>query len=336
MHEAMLYDKMEDGRAACCLCSHRCRIKPGARGICGVRENREGILYSLVYGLVIAENVDPIEKKPLFHFYPATRSYSIATAGCNFRCDFCQNHEISQLPRESGEIPGRPTTPEAIVERAVQSGSKSISYTYTEPTIYFEYAYDIAVLARRQGLGNVFVTNGFMTPEALDVIGPYLDAANVDLKSFRDDFYKTHCGARLQPVLDALEKMKSLGVWVEVTTLLIPGLNDGEGELKQIAGFIAALGRETPWHISRFHPRYQMDKAPVTPAEAIHLAVRIGKEAGLKHVYSGNIPGDPGEHTFCAACDKKLIGRYGFQIEETSLDGEKCAHCGKILDGRFT
>ncbi len=335
MREAMLYSRMADGGAACFLCGHRCRIKPGARGICGVRENREGTLFSLVYGMVLAENIDPIEKKPLFHLYPGSRSYSIATAGCNFRCNFCQNHEISQLPRETGEIFGRPTAPEEIVRRAVQSGSKTISYTYTEPTIYFEYAYDIALLAHGQNIGNVFVTNGYMTPEALDTIGPYLNAANVDLKSFSDDFYKTYCGARLQPVLDTLKKMKALGVWVEVTTLLIPDLNDSEGELKQIAEFIATLGRETPWHISRFHPRYQMGGKPVTSTGSIHRAVRIGKEAGLKYVYSGNIPGDLGEHTFCAACDRKLIGRFGFQIEETALDGGKCPHCGTTLEGKF-
>lgn len=335
MREAMLYDTRDDGRADCFLCGHRCRIKEGSRGICGVRENRGGILYSLVYGRVIAEHIDPIEKKPLFHVFPGSKSYSIATAGCNFRCLFCQNHEISQLPREYGDVAGRPTTAEEVVAQAVQTGAKTISYTYTEPTIYFEYAYDIALLAHEKGIGNVFVTNGYMTTEALDTIGSRLDAANVDLKSFQDDFYKTYCGARLRPVLDAIEKMKSLGVWIEITTLLIPGLNDSDGELEQIAGFIAGLGREIPWHISRFHPHYQMDATPVTPVEAIHKAVRIGKDAGLKYVYSGNVPGEGGEDTFCSACNSRLIGRYGFFIDEINLKGSKCPQCGTKLEGKF-
>ncbi|MDQ5986387.1 MAG: GTP 3',8-cyclase [Syntrophus sp. SKADARSKE-3] len=333
--EAMLYDKGDDGYVSCRLCSHRCRIKPGMRGICGVRENRQGSLYSLVYGLIIAENVDPIEKKPLFHFYSGSVSYSIATVGCNFRCAFCQNHEISQLPRESDEIAGRSTEPEDIVMRAVQSGAKSISYTYTEPTIYFEYAYDIARFAREKGLANVFVTNGYMTAEVLDVMGSCLNAANVDLKSFSDDFYRTYCGARLQPVLDTLAKMKAMGVWVEVTTLLIPGLNDSDEELEQIARFIADLGKETPWHISRFHPRYRMESVSATPSGSIRRAIQIGKEAGLDYVYSGNIPGDEGENTFCAACDERLIGRYGYRIEEYYLEQGRCPRCGNLIAGTF-
>ena len=245
---------------------------PARGAICGVRENREGVLYSLVYGRVIAENVDPIEKKPLFHLLPGSRSFSIATAGCNFRCTFCQNHEISQMPREENRIVGRERTPAEIVEQALRSGCNSISYTYTEPTVYFEFAWDTAGIAREKGLKNVFVTNGYMTEETLELLAPRLDAANVDLKSFRDDFYKKQCGARLQPVLDSLRRMKELGIWVEVTTLLIPGLNDGEEELRDLAGFIFSLGAETPWHISRFHPRYRMTDTPPTPAASIHRA----------------------------------------------------------------
>lgn len=254
VREALLYEKEAEGRVSCGLCVHRCRIAPGDRGSCGVRENRAGTLYSLVYGAIIAENVDPIEKKPLFHILPGSRSFSVAAAGCNFRCSFCQNHEISQTPRETGRIVGRERTPAEIVEMAVRSGSKSIAYTYTEPTVYFEFAFDIAGIAREKGLKNVFVTNGYMTQGMLELVAPRLDAANVDLKAFRDDFYKKQCGARLQPVLDSLRKMKELGIWVEVTTLLIPGLNDGEEELGELAAFIASLGAETPWHISRFHP----------------------------------------------------------------------------------
>lgn len=335
MREALLYDTLPDGRISCRLCAHRCRIQSGARGICGVRENRDGVLYSRVYGKVVAGNVDPIEKKPLFHFYPGSTSFSIATAGCNFRCDFCQNHSLSQSPRESEKIPGQTVSPEEIVRYALQSGARSISYTYTEPTVYFEYALDTARLAHEKGLKNVFVTNGFMTVEALDTIAPVLDGANVDLKSFRDDFYKTWCGGRLAPVLEALRRMKELGVWVEVTTLLIPGLNDSEAELAELAGFVAGLGRDTPWHVSRFHPLYRMGDRPVTPAASIHRAVRIGKETGLPFVYSGNLPGDEGEHTYCAACGTRLIRRLGFVVQENALNQGRCSRCGAVVAGRF-
>jgi pyruvate formate lyase activating enzyme len=335
VHEALLYEKEEENRVRCGLCAHRCRIGPGRRGVCGVRENRQGVLYSLVYGPILAENVDPIEKKPLFHLLPGSQSFSIAAAGCNFRCSFCQNHEISQMPREAGRIVGRERTPAQIVEMALRSGSQSIAYTYTEPTIYFEFAFDAAGIAREKGLKNVFVTNGFMTPEMLELLAPRLDAANVDLKSFRDDFYRKECGARLQPVLDSLRKMKELGIWVEVTTLLIPGLNDGEEELRELAAFIVSLGAETPWHISRFYPRYRMTDQPPTPAGSIHEAVEIGRSAGLRYVYSGNIPGDAGENTLCFRCGGLLIGRHGFSVERLELKGSACPHCGTLLDGIF-
>jgi pyruvate formate lyase activating enzyme len=335
MHEAMLYEKLTDQGVLCHLCAHRCRINPAKRGVCGVRENRDGVLYALTYGQLIAENVDPIEKKPLFHVHPASKSFSIATAGCNFSCEFCQNHEISQLPREGLEMPGKPTAPAAIVERAIRTGSITISYTYTEPTIYFEYACDTARLAHERGLKNVFVTNGFMTDKTLEAIAPYLQAANVDLKSFRDDFYRKLCGARLGPVLESLRKMKNLGIWVEVTTLLIPGLNDGEQELQDIASFIFSLGRETPWHISRFHPRYKMSRHGATPVSAIHRAVETGRACGLKYVYSGNVPGDEGENTVCFHCGQLLIGRTGFHVEQMNLNGSACSRCGTTLEGIF-
>ncbi|MBN1614388.1 MAG: AmmeMemoRadiSam system radical SAM enzyme [Deltaproteobacteria bacterium] len=333
MKEAMLYEKMEGADVRCRLCAHRCRIKPGKRGTCGVRENRNGTLYSLVYGMVIAQNVDPIEKKPVFHLYPGSRSFSIATPGCNFCCSFCQNHDISQMPRETGRIVGRKTAPEEIVEQALKTGCRTIAYTYTEPTIYFEFAYDTARIAKEKGLKNVFVTNGFMTAEALETIAPCLDAANTDLKAMSDDFYRKQCGARLQPVLDSLRRMKDLGIWVEVTTLLIPTLNDSDGELRQIAEFIHGLGPETPWHISRYHPQYKMTAPPPTPSAAIHRAARIGAESRLRYVYSGNIPGDEGEKTFCGNCGELLIDRYGFHIEAIHLKGTACPRCGTPLDG---
>jgi pyruvate formate lyase activating enzyme len=333
--EAMLYEKLDDQRVHCNLCAHRCTIKPDRRGICGVRENRDGVLYSLVYGTLIAEHIDPIEKKPFFHVYPASNSYSIATVGCNFNCEFCQNHEISQMPRSTLMITGEDILPAEIAAQAKKSGSKTIAYTYTEPTVYLELAYDTAKIAHEDGLKNVFVTNGFMTAEAIEMMAPFLTAANVDLKSFRDEFYKKRCGARLNPVLESLKKMKEMGIWVEITTLLIPALNDSDEELKDIAHFIAGLGKETPWHISRFHPQFKMLNVPVTSISSLHRAVEIGKQSGLKYVYSGNVPGDEGENTHCFHCGNLLIERYGFRIVSINLAGNKCSKCGTQLEGVF-
>jgi pyruvate formate lyase activating enzyme len=334
--EAMLYEKLDGQNVRCALCSHRCRIPPLKRGICGVRENRDGTLYTLVYGPVIAESVDPIEKKPIYHIYPGSESYSIAAVGCNFRCTFCQNHEISQMPREEGRITGREMTPREVVNGAINSKSKSISYTYTEPTIFFEFAFDTGRIAHDEGLKNVFVTNGFMTEEALEAASSWLDAANVDLKSFRDDFYKRYCGASLGPVLETLRGMKKKGIWVEVTTLIIPTLNDDDGELKDIAAFIRSLGEDVPWHVSRFHPRYRIQDLSATPVKTIHRAMEIGLETGLKHVYSGNVPGQGGENTQCGKCGNLLIGRQGYFITANNLKGSKCSHCGTTLAGIFS
>ena len=335
IREALLYEKQDNGIVRCNLCAHRCRINPDKIGICGVRENRDGVLYSLVYGTLVAENIDPIEKKPFFHVLPASSSYSIATAGCNFACAFCQNHEISQMPRATRMIAGDEVSPQDIVRQAKKSGCKTIAYTYTEPTIYFELAYDTAKIAQDFDIKNVFVTNGFMTPEMIEMIAPYLAAANVDLKSFRDEFYKKQCGAKLAPVLDSLKKMKSLGIWVEITTLLIPTLNDSEEELKDIAEFIASLGGETPWHISRFHPQFKKRDLPPTPLSSLHRAAQIGEKAGLKYVYCGNVPGNKGENTYCFNCRHLLIERNGFRVAGVNLTGDKCANCGTVLEGIF-
>ncbi len=331
----MLYGKI-NGAVKCNLCSHRCKIPNGKTGICAVRENKEGKLYSLVYGKLIAKNSDPIEKKPLYHFLPGTDSFSIATVGCNFRCGNCQNSDISQMPREHGRIIGENTKPEEVVALAKQSKCKSISYTYTEPTIFFEFAYDTAKLAIKKKLKNVFVTNGYMTEEMLKTIGKDLHAANVDLKAFSEKFYMENCGAHLEPVLKSLKIMKKMGVWVEITTLLIPTLNDSENELKQIAEFIRdELGEKTPWHISRFHPDYKLMNLPATPAEKIHKAREIGIDAGLRYVYAGNLPGDAGENTCCYNCNELLIERYVFDIHKNKIKDGKCPSCGKKIDGVF-
>jgi pyruvate formate lyase activating enzyme len=341
MKEALLYERLEGGRIQCVLCAHRCVVAPGRKGVCLVRENRDGTLYTLVYGIPLSQAVDPIEKKPLFHFYPGSTAFSIATAGCNFRCAFCQNADISQMPRERGQIQGRQAAPETVVRTAKRHGSQSIAYTYTEPTIFFEYSYDIARLAHAEGIASVYVTNGYMTREMLDLFQgannshrPWLDAANVDLKAFRDETYRQVCGARLQPVLDSLKAMVELGVWVEVTTLVVPDMNDSDAELRDIAQFVATeLGVGTPWHVSRFHPDYQMyDRGP-TPAATLRRAYELGREAGLRYVYVGNMPGARLEDTRCPNCDQTVIGRWGFQVAERHLRDGACAHCGTLIDG---
>lgn len=290
MKEAMLYRRLEGNAVRCFLCAHRCRIPEGGWGLCSVRNNREGALYTAVYGKLIASHVDPIEKKPLYHFLPGSLTYSIATMGCNFRCGFCQNWQISQAAGREEEITGgRTVAPGEVVQHAKQASCLSIAYTYTEPTIFFEFAYDTARRAREEGLKNLFVTNGYMTGEALETIQPFLDAANVDLKSFRDEYYRKVCGAHLRPVLDTIRRMKEKGIWVEITTLVVPGENDSREELQDIARFIAGLDRGIPWHISRFFPTYQYDDAVPTPVETVRMAEEIGGSFGLNHVHPGNV-----------------------------------------------
>ncbi|MBW1731541.1 MAG: AmmeMemoRadiSam system radical SAM enzyme [Deltaproteobacteria bacterium] len=333
MKEAYLYEALEHGRVRCHLCSHRCLIKSGAKGICGVRENRDGKLFSLVYDKVIARHVDPIEKKPLFHFLPGTLSYSIATVGCNFRCLFCQNADISQMPSDLHRIMGEKTTPQEIALDAQRSGCATIAYTYTEPTIYFELAMDTARIAASKGIKNVFVSNGYMTKECLEEIHPDLHAANVDLKAFTDRFYKEMCKAKLQPVLDSITTMKKQGVWVEVTTLLIPGQNDSPEELKDIARFLVDVDPDIPWHISRFHPTYRLTDLPPTPPQSIRRARDIGYEMGLHYVYTGNLPGDEGENTNCHQCGHRLIERFGFYVRSNKITNQSCPSCGAKIPG---
>lgn len=334
MNEAGFWESLDYQKVHCHLCAHECNIDPGKRGICRVRENRNGTLYSLVYGRIISENIEPIEKKPLFHFLPGSSSYSIATVGCNFRCLHCQNFEISQYPRlHEGEIIGQPRSPEDIVAAALKSQSASISYTYTEPTIFLEFAQDTARLARVRGMRNVFVSNGFMTEPSAKALAEVIDADNIDLKSFRDDHYRKVCKARLQPVLDTIVRLKQLGVWVEVTTLVIPGLNDATEELTDIAQFIKGVGVGVPWHVSAFYPTYKMLDRPRTPVATLLKAREIGLKAGLRYVYTGNIPGEGGESTFCYACGELLIDRVDFLIRRYHLQEGKCPKCQAEIDG---
>ncbi len=333
--EAMLYKKLPNKKVSCFLCHHKCQIKESEFGICGVRENRKGTLYSNSYGRIIAAHVDPIEKKPLYHFLPGTVSFSIATAGCNFSCPFCQNWQISQSTKKGYmDNSSQFFLPEDIVSSAKKNGCRSISYTYTEPTVFFELAYDTAKLASKEGIKNNFVTNGYMTPEAIKTIEPYLDACNVDLKSFRDEFYKKVCKARLQPVLDSIRLMKELGIWVEITTLVIPGENDSEEELQGIVNFISEVDVDIPWHISRFHPDYKYTNTSPTPISTLKKAYELGKENGLNYIYIGNVVNES-QDTHCPSCGKVIIKRGGFYIADSRLKDSSCPFCGDTVAGVF-
>ncbi len=329
----MLWDSEEEDAVTCNLCAHRCYIPAAREGICKVRVNRGGVLYTLVYDRVISANIDPIEKKPLFHFLPGTEVFSIATAGCNFHCRYCQNWEISQLPRlHTAAVPGEKLTPTEIVDLALQADCKSIAYTYTEPTIFFELAYDTAKLAAGAGLKNIFVTNGYMTAEALRMIQPYLHAANIDLKGFDDKRHRRMSGAKLQPVLDSIVLAKRLGIWLEVTTLVVPGHNDSDDELRQIALFLKDIDREIPWHLSAFFPAHKMIDVEPTDRESLLRAWQIGKDAGLHHVYCGNIPAIH-EDTICYRCQDKLIERVGYSVTVNRLQQGCCPRCRTIIPG---
>ncbi len=338
MKEALLWKKEKD-KIRCSLCNHRCLIAEGRRGACAVRENREGRLYSLVYGKLVAVHIDPIEKKPLYHFYPGHASFSIASVGCNFRCLFCQNADIAQLPHDHGGlIAGKDYKAEQIVGEARENSCLSIAYTYTEPTVWYEFTKDCGRLARKKGLKNVYVSNGYMTREMIDD-AKFIDAANIDLKAFNDNFYREICGARLEPVLESLKYLKKKGVWIEVTTLVIPGKNDSDDELKQAAQFIAdELGKETPWHLSAFHPDYKMLDVPPTPLETLMRAYGIGKEAGLRYIYIGNIDSETGRDTICPNCGEVVVRRGWMEVLENRLQGRKpgqCPNCGKLVAGWF-
>jgi pyruvate formate lyase activating enzyme len=329
-HEAALWKPAAGGAVECFLCAHRCRIAGGKRGICRVRQNVGGRLVTLVYGRVIARHVDPIEKKPLFHFLPGSRAYSIATVGCNFQFGFCQNRQLSQWPRSSeAEMPGDTATPEQLVAAARRYDCASISYTYTEPTIFFEYARDTARLARAAGLRNTFVTNGFMTAEALEEAADWLDAANVDLKAWQDGFYRRICKARIEPVTESIRKMHEMGVRVEVTTLLVPGKNTDPDDLAGIAAFVASVSPEVPWHVSRYHPDFEVRDPPPTPTSTIEQAIEIGRREGLKFVYAGNIRGM--QDTVCPSCGATVIARQGMGVSAMNLRGSACAECGADL-----
>ena len=337
MHEAVLYEKLPDSRVRCHTCQWRCRINPGKYGACGMYQNKDGVLFNLNYALVSSAAADPIEKKPLFHFYPGTLCYSLGTLGCNFQCKHCQNWEISTADGDSLDGTCREIQPEAAVKLAKQSGCAGIAWTYNEPVVWFEYTLESAKLAKDNGLYTVYVTNGFATPEALDAIGPYLDVWRVDIKGFSDRFYKELTGVpRWREILDVTKRAKDKwNMHVEVVTNIVPTMNDDDVQLEGLANWIRdELGELTPWHVTRFYPYYRLNHLPQTPLASIERACEIGRKAGLKFIYGGNIPGHESESTRCYACGKTIVKRVGYRTEVTGLSGSKCRYCGADLNFR--
>jgi pyruvate formate lyase activating enzyme len=337
MHEALHHTREPDGSVRCTLCGQHCHIEPGATGLCGVRRNDSGMLVTEVYGRAATSNIDPVEKKPLWHVYPGALAMSVATVGCNLRCRFCQNWDLSQSPKSDGKrLYGRAIESAEIIEQAVDQRCRIMAYTYSEPTIFYEWALDLSKLAVDAGMLNAFITNGYIEAEPLREISPWLHAANVDLKAFRDETYRDVMGATrgVRPVLDTLRLMKELGIWIEVTTLVVPGMNDSDGELRDIAGFIAGeLGADTPWHVTRYHPDYQSHEPP-TPVDSLIRAAGIGRDAGLRYVYVGNVPGGEGENTACPSCGELLIDRSGYFIAVNHITSEgTCPKCAAPIAG---
>lgn len=332
LKEAKYYRKIENKKVQCLLCPHKCIIPPGKRGFCGVRKNIDGKLYSLVYGNPCAVHIDPIEKKPLFHFYPKSKVFSIATAGCNLRCKFCQNWHISQSRPE--ETTNYNLPPTKLIEEIKKSGCSIIAYTYTEPTIFYEYMLETAKLAHQNGIKNVMHSAGFINPEPLRELCKYLDAANVDLKGFNEEYYGKICAGSLQPVLESLKTIKEQGVWLEVTNLIVPGLNDNPEEIEQMCIWIKEnLGTEMPVHFSRFYPTYKLKNLFPTAVESLEKAREIALNVGLKYVYIGNVGGHYGETTYCPKCGKVLIRRVGYRILENNIVDAKCKFCGEKIAG---
>jgi pyruvate formate lyase activating enzyme len=333
--EAVLYKPLWDSKVQCNLCNWRCLISKDSLGHCCVRKNIGGKLYSLNYYKLCAANPDPIEKKPLFHFQPGSKSFSIAAPGCNFQCAFCQNWHISQIVKDEDRIDGQPLEPARVVDFAIKTDCKSIAYTYTEPTIFMEFAADSGKIAKQKGLTNVFVSNGYMTKEAIDFASDWLDGINVDLKAFSEDYYKNLCKAKLKPVLETIKYIANhTKIWMEITTLIVPGQNDSDAELKQIADFLVnTCGPDMPWHVSRFWPQYKYTDAKPTPNSTLQKAYDIAKTAGLKYVYVGNIRTQKGENTYCPKCQQLLIEREGFYITKNKIKKGCCPDCGEKIAG---
>jgi pyruvate formate lyase activating enzyme len=329
---AKYWKPLEDKRIACTLCPRACEVADRERGYCGVRENVEGVYSTLVYGRAVAAHVDPIEKKPLFHFLPATTAFSIATTGCNMECKFCQNWDISQFRPE--QVKSADLLPAAVAATAKDRSCASIAYTYSEPVIFYEYMLDSAIEGRTRGLRSVMISNGYILKEPLMELLPRLDAVKVDLKAFTDTFYRELCAGTLQPVLDALRWIKEQGTWLEIVDLILPGQNDAEGEIRALSQWVVReLGPEVPVHFSQFHPTYRITNLPRTPVSTLERCYRVAKETGLHFVYLGNVPGLGYEDTSCPGCGATLIRRMGFTILSNTLKGGACPSCGRTIPG---
>lgn len=332
--EAFFYNKLSDNKVKCELCAHKCVIVPEKYGFCGVRKNINGVLYTFNYGNIIAQHIDPIEKKPLYHFLPRSKTYSIALPGCNFKCGFCQNWQISQLKEEEIEMLSKRINtikPAEVVEKAIQTGCRSIAFTYTEPAVFYENMIEISKIALSKGVRCVVISNGFFGEKPLEELCDYVDAFNIDLKAFSEEFYKRRCKASLKPVLDNLSYIKKRNKWLEITTLLIPGENDNEEELRNAAAFIKSLGEDIPWHISKFFPNYEFDNYDPTPLRSLTVALEIGRSNGLKHIYLGNVLQN--NDTYCPFCDEKLIERVGYNVRFFMKEEGVCPNCGKGISG---
>jgi len=329
--ETLRYDKLGGGRVRCGICPHRCVIAPGKYGVCRTRYNDDGSLYSMVYGEITSMAIDPIEKKPLYHFFPGEETLSISTFGCSFRCPWCQNYSISQAG--VGDVATDSFKPEEVVERAKREKNRIISYTYNEPLIWFEFVLDTSKLAKKENMYNVLVSNGYVTLETLGELLPHLDAANVDVKSINPDFYRKYCAAKVEPVLEVCKEMVDHGVHVETTNLIIPGLNDSSEDIERLCDWhLRDLGPDTPLHFSRFFPMYKMSHLPPTPVKTVEKAVQTAREKGILYVYGGNIPGSKTDSTYCPRCGRTVVERFGFSISQWNLDSDmRCKHCGEKI-----
>jgi pyruvate formate lyase activating enzyme len=332
--EARYYKKLKEGGIECGICPRHCRVTDLERGYCGARENRSDVYYTLVYGLPCALNIDPIEKKPLFHFYPGTTALSLATAGCNVNCKFCQNWEISQSRPEQTDNLNLP--PKELVALCVSRNVPTIAYTYSEPVIFYEYMYDTAELGHKKSIKSVMITGGYIEERPLDDLMPHLDAIKVDLKAIREKYYREVVRGELKPILDRLVQIKKAGMWLEIVYLVVPTLNDTEEEFRELAQWVKTnLGVDTPVHFTRFHPQYLLKNLPMTPQKTLETAHAVARAEGLEFVYLGNVPGHPAESTYCPSCGEVLIQRRGYRIYQYNLQGNRCGKCDRIIPGVF-
>jgi pyruvate formate lyase activating enzyme len=330
--EALFYRRLRDNMVRCELCPRRCVVSEGSRGTCGVRENRRGTYYTLVYSNPCALNNDPIEKKPLFHFRPGTSAYSLATAGCNLSCRFCQNWEISQFRPE--QVPSRYLPPGQVVASALSEKSQNIAFTYSEPIIFYEYLRDTCIAARDTGLGRVMISNGYIQKSPMQQLLPHLDAVKVDFKAFSESYYRDICGAHLSPVLSTLQTIKDAGVWLELVMLVVPTLNDSEREIDGMTRWIVQkLGPDVPIHFTRFSPMYKLRNLPPTPVATLLKAREIAMGNGVRYAYAGNVPGHPSENTLCPFCKSTLIRRDGYYVAFNRISGGRCNQCGRQIAG---